>query len=99
MKNREIEAAWNYHNGTKHSYESIRANRHYLDWQNQPMPFKIYSQLEPIALPQHLSSSGVPALRAILAPGATPDMSSIVTPSTTASTPVTLAIVPATCVP
>jgi SagB-type dehydrogenase family enzyme len=73
MKNREIEAAWNYHNGTKHSYESIRANRHYLDWQNQPMPFKIYSQLEPIALPQHLSSSGVPALRAILAPGATPD--------------------------
>jgi SagB-type dehydrogenase family enzyme len=73
MKNREIEAAWNYHNGTKHSYESIRANRHYLDWENQPIPFKIYSQLEPIPLPQHLSSSGMPALRAIAAPDGPPD--------------------------
>lgn len=73
MKNREIEAAWNYHNVTKHSYESIRANRHYLDWGNQPIPFKIYSQLEPIPLPQHLSSSGMPALQAISAPGAPPD--------------------------
>ena len=70
MKNREIKAAWDYHNGTKHSYESIRANRHYLDWENQPMPFKIYSNLEPIPLPEHLSSSGMPALTAISASGA-----------------------------
>ncbi|MGH7854127.1 MAG: SagB/ThcOx family dehydrogenase [Candidatus Binatia bacterium] len=70
MKNREIEAAWAYHNGTKHSYESIRANRHYLDWENQPMPFKIYSHLEPIPLPEHLSSSGMPALMAVSATGA-----------------------------
>jgi SagB-type dehydrogenase family enzyme len=73
MKNREIEAAWNYHNGTKHSYQSIRANQHYLDWENQPVPFKIYPKLEPIALPEHLSSSDVPALRAISSPGAEPD--------------------------
>lgn len=65
MNNRESEAAWAYHNDTKHSYQSIRANRHYLDWDNQPMPFKIYSELEPIALPQHLSSSGMAALSAI----------------------------------
>ena len=70
MKNRDIDAAWNYHNGTKHSYESIRANRHYLDWENQPMPFKIYSNLEPIPLPEHLSSSGMPALMALSASGA-----------------------------
>ena len=67
MKNRELEATWAYHNGTKHSYQSIRTNPHYLDWENQPLPFKIYSQLEPIPLPQHLSSSGVPALLAISA--------------------------------
>jgi SagB-type dehydrogenase family enzyme len=73
MKNREIEAAWNYHNGTKHSYQSIRANQHYLDWENQPLPFKIYPKLEPIALPEHLSSSDVPALRAVSSPGAEPD--------------------------
>jgi SagB-type dehydrogenase family enzyme len=69
MENREIEAAWKYHNGTKHSYESIRANRHYLDWAIQPLPFKIYSKLEPIPLPEHLSSSETPALTAISAPG------------------------------
>jgi SagB-type dehydrogenase family enzyme len=67
MKNREIQAAWDYHNGTKHSYQSIRANRHYLDWENQPLPFKIYSELEPIRLPEHLSSSGVAALAAMAA--------------------------------
>ena len=67
MKNQAIEAAWNYHNGTKHSYESIRANRHYLDWENQPLPFKIYTDLPPIPLPEHLSSSAMPALEAISA--------------------------------
>ena len=70
MQNREIRAAWDYHNGTKHSYESIRANRHYLDWENQPMPFKIYSNLKPIPLPEHLSSPGMPALMAVSASGA-----------------------------
>ena len=67
MKNREINAAWNYHNGTKHSYQSIRTNPHYLDWENQPIPFKIYSKLEPMPLRQQLSSSAMPALSAIAA--------------------------------
>jgi SagB-type dehydrogenase family enzyme len=65
MKNREIEAAWTYHNSTKHSYESVRSSLHYLDWENQPLPFKIYSKLQPIPLPEHLSSSTLPALQAV----------------------------------
>jgi SagB-type dehydrogenase family enzyme len=65
MTNRDLQATWAYHNGTKHSYESIRTNRHYLDWENQPIPFKIYSDLDPIPLPQQLSSSGMTALEAI----------------------------------
>ena len=65
MKNRDLQATWAYHNGTKHSSESIRTNRHYLDWENQPIPFKIYSELESIPLPQQLSSSGTTALEAI----------------------------------
>lgn len=65
MKNRDLQATWTYHNETKHSYESIRANRHYLDWDNQPIPFKIYAELEPIPLPQDLSSAGMTALEAI----------------------------------
>jgi SagB-type dehydrogenase family enzyme len=73
MKNREIDAAWAYHNGTKHSYQRIRANPHYLDFENQPLPFKIYSGLEPRALPAHLSSSGMPSLAAISAADAPRD--------------------------
>ena len=65
MKDRETEATWTYHDGTKHSYQSIRTNPHYLDWENQPIPFKIYSGLEPIPLRHQLSSSGMPALAAI----------------------------------
>jgi SagB-type dehydrogenase family enzyme len=65
MKNRDLQATWAYHNGTKHSYESIRANRHYLDWDNQPIPFKIYSTLEPIPLPHQLSSPRMTALEAV----------------------------------
>src|SRR5918993_763123 len=65
MKNRQTEAAWAYHDATKHSYQSTRTKPHHLDWDNQPVPFKIYSNLPAIPLPQNLSSSGVPALTAI----------------------------------
>jgi SagB-type dehydrogenase family enzyme len=67
MRNHEINAAWDYHNGTKHSYQSIRTNAHYLDWENQPIPFKIYPKLDPIPLRRQLSSSAMPALSAIAA--------------------------------
>ena len=69
-ENRDLKATWNYHDGTKHSYESIRRNRHFLDWDNQPLPFKIYSNLEPIPLPRQLSSSGRKALETIAASSA-----------------------------
>src|SRR5262245_56482983 len=67
MKNGQIEAAWAYHDGTKHSYESIRQGPHYLDWENQPLPFKVYTTLEPTPLDRNLSSSGMSALSAISA--------------------------------
>jgi SagB-type dehydrogenase family enzyme len=65
MKNREIEAAWSYHDGTKHSHDSIRTNPHYLDWEIQPIPFKIYRNLEAMPMNRHLTSSGMAALEAI----------------------------------
>jgi SagB-type dehydrogenase family enzyme len=73
MSNRNLEATWAYHNGTKHSYQSIRTNPHYLDWQNQPLPLKIYSSLEPISLPHNLSASDETALSAISTTGAYTD--------------------------
>ncbi len=57
--------AWAYHNATKHSYESVRTGAHFLDWQNHPLPFKMYRTLEPIPLPKQMRQSGVPALAAI----------------------------------
>ena len=65
MTNRDLDAAWSYHDSTKHSYDSIHAEAHYLDWQNQPLPFKIYQTLAPVALPHELLSSGAPALSAV----------------------------------
>jgi SagB-type dehydrogenase family enzyme len=63
--NSNLEAAWSYHNGSKHSYASIRNNPHFLDWDNQPVPFKIYPALEPLPLPREVRQSGVAALSAI----------------------------------
>jgi SagB-type dehydrogenase family enzyme len=65
MSNRNVEAAWEYHNATKHSYASIRSHGHSLDWANQPSPFKIYAELEPMPLPREVRQTGVAALSAI----------------------------------
>src|SRR5712691_6416132 len=63
--NRNPEAAWTYHESTKHSYASIRSNPHFMDWSNQPLPFKIYPTLEPLRLPGEVRQTGVAALSAI----------------------------------
>src|SRR5579872_2077486 len=68
MNNRDIQAAWRYHDGTKHSYWSIRKNPHTLDWANRPQPFKIYPKLEPFPLPRDVPQTGVAALSAISEP-------------------------------
>lgn len=57
-----------YHDRTKHSVASLHANPHFLDWDNQPLPFKIYTDLAPIALPRDFAPSAVAALDAIAAP-------------------------------
>src|SRR6202140_2522231 len=63
--NRNPEAARTYHEATKHSYTSIRTNPHFMDWSNQPLPFKIYPTLEPLRLPGEVRQTGVAALSAI----------------------------------
>src|SRR6266699_7063848 len=63
--NHNLDAAWAYHEATKHSYASIRSSPHFLDWSNRPLPFKIYPALAPMALPREVRQSGVAALSAI----------------------------------
>jgi SagB-type dehydrogenase family enzyme len=63
--NSNSEVAVNYHNATKHSYASVHNNPHFLDFNNQPIPFKIYPTLEPSRLPAEVRQTGVAALSAI----------------------------------
>ena len=61
MDNRKLEEVWKYHNSTKHP----GMPPHYLDWENQPIPFKIYTTLDPIEIPDDLPPTNIPALIAI----------------------------------
>src|SRR5712692_10579341 len=63
--NRDLTATWAYQNGTKHSLQSVRGTPPYLDWENKPLPFKIYSTLEPLPLPRELPAVPIPMLEAI----------------------------------
>lgn len=56
--NRDTERLFAYHEATKHSYWSVRTAPHFLDWSNQPDPFRIYhgAALQPLA-----SEPGFPA--------------------------------------
>jgi hypothetical protein len=81
MRNRDIQVAWTYHNATKHSFSSIRTNPHFLDWSNRPLPFKIYSSLEPLPLPRKVRATHAPTLSAIAETGqreqAVPDLEAL----------------------
>ncbi len=72
MSNRDTAATLEYHEATKHSERSVRASRHFLDFENQPLAFKIYPDLEAIPLPQGFPGNNLPALEAISRPGAAP---------------------------
>lgn len=65
MANRTLDIARRYHEATKHSPRSVQIDRHFLDWNNQPLQFKIYPDLDPIHLPVDLPESGESALAAI----------------------------------
>ncbi|MGH7895004.1 MAG: hypothetical protein ACREQL_10060, partial [Candidatus Binatia bacterium] len=64
-----------YHESTKHSPAGVRASPHYLDWANQPRPFKVYPALDPLPLPTELPGSrsfGLDAIAGSPSPAASP---------------------------
>ena len=73
MGNRDIQEALDYHEKTKHSLWSLQMDSFSLDFSNQPLPFKIYTDLESIPLPHDSPSSDMPALDAIASTGILPD--------------------------
>ena len=63
--NNEIRYAIDYHEATKHSEASLMTSRHYLDFNNKPIPFKIYLELPSISLPISFPTPEVNALSCI----------------------------------
>jgi SagB-type dehydrogenase family enzyme len=63
--NRDLSVARAYHEATKHSYTSVRSGAHFLDWDNRPLPYKIYPGAGTLALPRDLNLSSIPTLTAL----------------------------------
>jgi SagB-type dehydrogenase family enzyme len=71
--NQETQRLFAYHQATKHTYRSVRAGAHFLDWANQPDPFRTYEGAPTILLPQNpagFPETGAFAAMAALAGGA-----------------------------
>ena len=49
--NRDTQRLFAYHQATKHTYHSVRTNARYLDWHNQPDPFRTYEGVPTFPLP------------------------------------------------
>ena len=68
MTNKDITFALDYHEATKHSEISVMTQRHYLDFNNRPIPFKIYTSELPIySLPSSFPLPRVDAIKLISA--------------------------------
>ncbi|MFB6360681.1 MAG: SagB family peptide dehydrogenase [Halobacteriales archaeon] len=67
-----------YHERTKHSPRSVRADSHRLDFENKPRPFKLYRdrRTEPVA--ESIRPPMQPALSAIAEPGPEPEQAGAV---------------------
>ncbi|HYC00283.1 MAG TPA: SagB family peptide dehydrogenase [Candidatus Limnocylindrales bacterium] len=60
-------AARAYHERTRHSPDSVRRSGYRLNWENQPIPFKIYtSDLPVVALPQQVPPSDARMIETLL---------------------------------
>ena len=62
---KDIKYALEYHEATKHSEASLMTSRHYLDFDNKPIPFKIYLELPSITLPVAFPTPEVNAISCI----------------------------------
>ncbi len=49
--NGDTDRLFAYHHATKHTLQSVHTTAHYLDWDNQPNPYRTYDGAAVIALP------------------------------------------------
>lgn len=65
MPNTDTRLARNYHQSTKHSLQSLQSSRHFLNWRIEPLQHKLYTNVEIVPLPIHLSDVGVSAFSSL----------------------------------
>lgn len=65
--NDDTERLFAYHHATKHSYDSVRSSAHFLDWDNQPEPFRRYEGAPMVKLSRKPRFPNVGTLRTIAA--------------------------------
>src|SRR5216117_1069148 len=65
MDNHDLAEIWAYHDGTKHSVESVYRSGHRPQAAIMPRPFNVYPDLDPIALPRDFTSSPRSVLAAL----------------------------------
>ena len=51
MKNQHVKEIINYHETTKHHYDHYARSPGYMDWKNQPNPFRSYAGAPSVSLP------------------------------------------------
>ncbi len=65
MKNSDIEAAWHYHNGTKHPNGELLKRSHTYHAGLRPTPYKIYKGVQKIDLVLDKKTAGISTLDAV----------------------------------
>lgn len=65
MSNADTRLAREFHAYTKHSSLSVRQNPHWLDWDNQPHPYKIYPDAPEVNLPRDFDPPAADTFEAI----------------------------------
>jgi SagB-type dehydrogenase family enzyme len=63
--NRDVRLARKFHDDTTHTPQSIRTSGHTLEWDIKPFPFKVYTDLSPLALPREVDPLGADTLAAL----------------------------------
>jgi SagB-type dehydrogenase family enzyme len=84
--NEEIRYALDYHEATNHSEASLMTSRHYLDFDNKPIPFKIYLELPSISLPINFLTpemNAITCISGILSQRSSEDMKGLTRTTTT----------------
>jgi len=66
VSNRDLSVARSYHARTSHSHFSVHTSGHYLNFEIQPLPFKVYEDLPGIPLPREWTPLEVSALDALM---------------------------------